>query len=216
MIDKGRSTPAQQEHKKESGWPVPLLFIVVVAVIMAAIVFGPSLMAGMSESSAADTTNSGGSGTDGAGTGTDSVAVDTKKPDGETGADTVGEIGKYYPITNLPKEISSEKRPDMNLVNIRIENNILKFSIIKNDDDRFSNVRYHAVDYRVKVIAYRGEPYNREITYSFLSDRLRLERWQKENIEGDLSLLELQSADHSSGKPQKTSCEIRQVIFYFE
>jgi hypothetical protein len=54
MIEKGKSTPPQQEHKKE-GLPVPIWFIAILAIATLAIVFGPSLMAGTeTESSSSD------------------------------------------------------------------------------------------------------------------------------------------------------------------
>lgn len=144
------------------------------------------------------------------------IAVETEEPEriAIVPIEEVGETGTYHPIANLPQKISSDRRMDVDLVNVRIENNILKFSVVRNDDSRFDAHYYHSVDYRVKVIAYRGEPWNREIDYVLLSDRLRLEKGQKEDIEGDFHIIEVQTNDLSSGK--ESSCEIRKIWFYLE
>jgi len=212
-----------ETKKKESANLWTLLKMFAVGLLVLAILVGIiSVVESFSDSAGAtDTANpdAGGDGTE-----TDVVPTTTGTP--ETGRDIVhaeemGKTGLYYSVSNLPQAISSEKRPDMNLVDVRIENNILKFSIVKNDDERFNNVRYNSVIYRVKVIAYRGEPWNREIEYTFLSDRSdRLDCFnigkQSQDIEGDFYLIEHQSADFSSGEPKKTSCEIKQIWFYLE
>ena len=77
MPKKGKSTPPQKEET-EKGFSLPPLFIAFIAIATLAIIFGPPLIAGMSESSTADTTNSDGSGTDGAGTNV--VPVETEAP----------------------------------------------------------------------------------------------------------------------------------------
>ncbi|MCK5122886.1 MAG: hypothetical protein KAQ87_01950 [Candidatus Pacebacteria bacterium] len=212
MYEKEKTTPVQGENKHEKReWPVAPWFVAFLAITLTAAVFGPGVI-GISEIITATDTGIGGTDTE-----TDAVPVGTEEPETEE----IGKTGIYYPVSNLPQEISSEKRPDMNLVNVGIENNILKFSIVKNDDERFNNVRYNSVRYRVKVIAYRGEPWNREIEYSFLSDRSdRLDCFdigkQSQDIEGDFYLIERQSADPSSIALKETSCEIKKIWFYLE
>jgi len=63
IIDKGKSTPAQPE-KTAKGLPVPAWFIAFLAIATLAVVFGPTLIAGMGESAATSQTTPDASGTE--------------------------------------------------------------------------------------------------------------------------------------------------------
>lgn len=60
MFEEGEPTPSQLEHKKESGLPVPLWFIVIAVAIIVVAIFGPSIITGINSTteSTVDTTNS--------------------------------------------------------------------------------------------------------------------------------------------------------------
>lgn len=72
------------------------------------------------------------------------------------GKGEVGKTGIYYPVDNLPREIESENIPGIKVVDARIENNKLKFSI-KNTGSG------ECVRYDIYALVYRGEPYNQEV-----------------------------------------------------
>ena len=137
MSEKGKSTPPQGEET-EKGLPVPVWFIAGMLVLTAiAVIFGPSLLAGMSES-ATDTTNSGGSELNqppasGADTGTNIVPEETATeaiiPTQETGVKFLKKIGPF----NLP---SYGETADENVLVVQKES----FSLEGSDEDYFVGI----------------------------------------------------------------------------
>ena len=119
MTKKGKSTPPQREET-EKGFSLPLLFIAFIVIATLAIIFGPPLMAGIGESSTADTTNSGGSGTDGAdGAGGDS-------------SDEIGYPNVYYLVGEIPDEIyiGNMGTKILTLEDFEIEDELIRFTIV--------------------------------------------------------------------------------------
>ena len=106
MREAGKSTPAQSE-KTTKGLPVPVWSIALLAIIALAVIFGPSLIAGMVEASASNqATNPGASGAE-----IEAIVVseEDEDPEKETpklidGA-SIGYHRIYYPVGEIPDRI---------------------------------------------------------------------------------------------------------------
>lgn len=110
MFEKEKSTPAQQEQT-EQGLPVSIWFIAFLAIAMLAMIFGPSLMAGMNESNVVDDiTNPGADGTD---TGANVVLKEeTATPTGEDADSNLMTQSTVATELGLTETIGPEKLPE--------------------------------------------------------------------------------------------------------
>lgn len=133
MREAGKSTPAQSE-KTTKGLPVPVWSIALLAIIALAVIFGPSLIAGMVEASASNqAANPGASGAE-----IETIVVSEETPtenkissleemDEMSYLGHGGSSGHYYNVDEIPEFITL--RNGMYVTNILIEGSIIKFSV---------------------------------------------------------------------------------------
>lgn len=138
MPKKGKSTPPQKEET-EKGLPVPIGFIAVLAMVSLAIIFGPSLIAGMSESGAiGDTSNPSGSGIDGADTGT--TIISGKESSEEIKIGTSKVIGGVLIESRIVPGKNEKMVDDFFISNIQITAKKITFTMENRDEDYLQTI----------------------------------------------------------------------------